>query len=275
MSFVLTSAIAKQRGLDLGLRIDDMDSDRTRTEYVKDIFDSLSWLNINCIEGPKDEYELAEHWSQYHRIHRYDLLIQQLYVQGHLYACRCTRKQIAERGGLGLHECRNNTIDPNELDVSWRIRLPDICRIQISDEIQGKRIVDLNSIMPDFIIRRRDGIPSYQIASLADDLHDGAGLIIRGEDLLESTAAQLYLSQVLDRPNFTDTVFIHHPLMKSDDGKKLSKSDGADALKVIREDGISSEVVFSIIAKRLGITVRVFDLESFADAFDPQLHLRG
>ncbi|MFT5918809.1 MAG: glutamyl/glutaminyl-tRNA synthetase [Granulosicoccus sp.] len=277
MSFVITAAIAKQRNAELLLRIDNLDSDRVQPDHVTDVFESLEWLGITWIEGPRNENELSDNWSQSNRILQYDLLINRLLDGGHLYPCDCSRKEIADRGGLGSlnHDCRNKTVDQSKLDVSWRIKLPEDCVVEIQDEIRGKILVDLKSAMPDFVIRRRDGIPSYQIASLADDLHFGIDLIIRGEDLLASTAAQSHLAELLGESEFSNSTFIHHPLIKSTDGLKLSKSAGSDALKTMRQQDMKPESVYEMIANHLGMESSVYDLNSFAEAFDPQLHLRG
>ena len=276
MSIVVTAALVKQRGLEMLLRIDDLDSKRVRFDHIHDVFVSLEWLGVSWSKGPANEVELSDYWSQSHRIDCYNELILQLLNEGHLYPCRCSRKEIEDRGGLGSleHKCRDKSVDPSQSDVSWRIKLPENCVIEISDESRGTLNVDLNLEMPDFVIRRRDGIPSYQVASLADDLHFGIDLIVRGEDLLESTAAQLYLAKILEKSAFGSSTFIHHPLIMAFDGGKLSKSEGADALKSMRQEGIAPDAVYSMIAERLGIRSVVYNLNSFAKEFDSQLHLR-
>ena len=80
--------------------------------------------------------------------------------------------------------------------------MPECCEIEVRDALKGTIKVDLNLEMPDFVIRRRDGIPSYQIASLSDDLEFGIDLIVRGEDLLASTAAQLFLAESIGEGSF-------------------------------------------------------------------------
>ncbi len=277
MSFVVTAALAKQYAAKLLLRIDDLDAERVRPGHVQDIFDSLEWLGISTDEGPQNEYELNQCWSQLVRVAQYDALVKRLQQAGHLYECACSRKEIADRGGLISmdHHCRNTQMDPKKTDVNWRIRLPETCVIDVVDGINGKISVDLNKEMPDFVVRKRDGMPSYQIASLADDLHFKVDLIVRGADLIASTAAQCYLAALLNRREFASSIFIHHPLMKALDGRKLSKSDGSEALKTMRHNGAQPELIFERIAGSLGIDRPVKDLNSFAYAFDAQLHLRG
>ena len=277
LSFVVTAALARQRNTGLLLRIDDMDSNRIQLDYVSDAFKTLAWLGIEWSEGPFNQKELSDRWSQIHRVHHYEVLIKRLLDSGHLYPCGCSRKEIADRGGVGSieHDCRANDVDPKQPEISWRIKLPKECVVEIQDEVKGRIDVNLKTEMPDFVIRRRDGIPSYQIASLADDLFFGIDLIIRGDDLLASTAAQLYLANQLEESEFGNSTFIHHPLIKANDGAKLSKSAGSNALETMRQQGVKPEMVYSMIATQLGMNSLVNDLGSFAKNFDSQLHLRG
>ncbi len=97
--------------------------------------------------------------------------------------------------------------------------------------------------MRDPVLRQRNGRPAYQIASLADDVDFGIDLIVRGADLLPSTACQLLLAELLGLTAFTRTRFIHHPLITALDGTKLSKSDGASSLKAMREAGIAPDAL--------------------------------
>jgi glutamyl-tRNA synthetase len=93
--------------------------------------------------------------------------------------------------------------------------------------------------MKNFVVRRKDGVPAYQLASMVDDLHFGIDFIVRGEDLWPSTLAQLQLATILEKPAYTSIVYYHHPLLKNNDGEKLSKSAGAVSVKHWREEGRS------------------------------------
>ena len=92
-------------------------------------------------------------------------------------------------------------------------------------------MTDLYRVMRHFIIRRRDGIPAYHLASLTDDVDFGINCVVRGEDLLHSTAAQLYLADLTGGNAFSNTRFYHHPLVLDDYGRKRSKSAGSISLK--------------------------------------------
>ena len=105
--------------------------------------------------------------------------------------------------------------------------------------------------MRDFVVKRKDGIPSYQIASLIDDTHFGINLIVRGEDLLASTAAQRWLAANLTTKSFLDAHFLHHPIAL-EGGAKLSKSAGATSLKTMRENGSGVSAVYHKLSEFLG-----------------------
>ena len=103
----------------------------------------------------------------------------------------------------------------------------------------------------DFVIRRRDGLPAYQIASIMDDIDMGVNLIVRGSDLISSTGAQLFLAKCLKDSFFTNAHFVHHTLMKNQAGKKLSKSSGGHSLKSLRNKYNSPTIVYQKIAEIL------------------------
>jgi glutamyl-tRNA synthetase len=117
------------------------------------------------------------------------------------------------------------------------------------------RSVDLHETMRDFIVRRKDGIPSYQIASLVDDAYFRINTIVRGSDLLPSTAAQRWLAEnLLSQNDFLDGSFVHHGLLPDSDGRKLSKSDGSTSLKAMRESGGNADNIFVRLSPRFGLT---------------------
>ena len=135
----------------------------------------------------------------------------------------------------------------------------------------GEVQIDLNEAMPDLIIRRRDGLPSYQIASLVDDQYFGVDLIVRGQDLLPSTAAQLFLAEMLGLDQFSRSEFYHHKLIAGKDGSKLSKSAGASSLKALRDKGVDTKAVFHKLSALIGMEPRSHDLQSFCTYFDVEL----
>ena len=107
--------------------------------------------------------------------------------------------------------------------------------------------------MGDFVIKRRDGLPAYQIVSLLEDLEEGINLIVRGQDLIASTGAQLFIAKYLNKNKFHDSKFVHHKLIKNNYGKKLSKSHGDLSLRVLKEKMKSPTFIYQEIAKMLDL----------------------
>ncbi len=114
LNFLLTEALAKRAGGTILLRIDDLDAERVRPEYVQDIFDSLHWLDISWQEGPRNPAELADRWSQHLRLARYHTLLGQLRELGALYACDCTRQTVEHC------KCVSRGLPFDKENVTWR-----------------------------------------------------------------------------------------------------------------------------------------------------------
>ena len=241
LNFLLTDRLAKATGTKLVLRIDDLDSERTRQEYLEDIFLSLDWLGIAVDEGPSGVEDFRANWSQHHRLERYARSVDELRGRGELYPCACSRQHF-ERFTRGTHTCRSGHGGVTTASTPWRFRIPEPCRVEVQQLDGTNEQVDLAASLPDpILVQRGSGRPAYQIASLSDDLDMGITWIIRGADLLASTAFQLHLAQLLDRPAFGAVLFHHHPLLADAQGRKLSKSAGASSLKAIREAGGSPD----------------------------------
>lgn len=231
VNFLLTQAIAQREHGTLFLRIDDLDAERMRPAFVEDIFDSLAWLGIAWQEGPRSLGELVSGWSQHLRIGRYNALMTALADAHVLYACTCSRKQAPD--------CPHRTAGlPLDVpDATWRLRIPEGCTVEILNWPGGSQRVRLDELMPDPVIRQRNGMPSYQVASLADDLDHGINMVVRGLDLLPSSACQLFMAQAIGAEAFGRVRFVHHALLVDERGEKLAKSAGAASLRAIRERG--------------------------------------
>lgn len=246
LNFILNWLVARLRGGRILLRIDDLDAERKRPEYVADVFDSLHWLGLDWDEGPGSSSsgaglvdEFGENWSQHRRLALYNNVLEQLRETGLLFACRKSRRDLEPFAGSYPPEFRDQGLSLDEPDVAWRVATPP------------------DFPMPDFVVRRRDGIPAYQVASLADDLHFGVTHVIRGEDLSASTAAQRFLAEQIGTQDFLDIRFLHHPLLTDAQGQKLSKSAGADSLKTLREGGGAPALVFNVLQAWPGFPVVV------------------
>ena len=252
-SFVLTQELAAQHDAKLLLRIDDLDRERIQDAYVQDIFDTLHFLGIDWDEGPHDLDDYKNRYSQVHRLPLYTNLLDQLKEGGHVFACTCSRAQLVQQNAGGAYPgtCRNKKIPLDTPGVNWRLDTAKEKILHLHTLNGEVEQYTLPASVKDFVIKKKDGYPAYQLASLADDLHFGIDLIIRGEDLLDSTLAQLYLAEVLGASAFLTTHFHHHPLVKDTAGMKLSKSEGALSLKHWREQGRSrAEVLRMIMGNR-------------------------
>jgi glutamyl/glutaminyl-tRNA synthetase len=230
LNFLITQKLAEIEGAGILLRIDDIDDERLRAEYLNDVFSVMRELGIDWQLGPTGSYDFKRNWSQQRRAHLYDALLQGLVDAQAVYACGCSRKELS---GHSLcdenHRCRQGQLPLHAPDVAWRLRIPMDTVVRFRDGIMGDLAVNLTEQIPDPVVRRRDGRAAYQVASLADDVHFGIGLIVRGEDLLASTAVQLYMAKVLHMESFAQVRFFHHQLIRADDGQKLSKSAGTSS----------------------------------------------
>jgi glutamyl/glutaminyl-tRNA synthetase len=248
LSFALTAALARKTGAKILLRIDDLDQDRVNLPYVQDIFDTLHFLNIPWDEGPRDADDYKNNWSQLHRVGLYKDVLQQLEDQREVFACRCSRSQL--QGGVYPGNCRNRSLPLDTPDAALRLYTDDR-QLSIKTLNDAAVSIKLPDAMKDFIVRKKDGHPAYQLASLIDDVHFGVDLIVRGQDLYPSTIAQQYLADVLNAVDFKSITFHHHPLIMTDGDKKLSKSAGATSIKYLREQGKTAADIYEEIGHML------------------------
>jgi len=256
LSFSLTASMARDTGASVLLRVDDLDRDRVEPAFVQDIFETLRFLDIPWDEGPVDTGDFEQNWSQVRRMELYDRALGVLRASGMVYACSCSRAQLANLGGDGGYPgtCREKGLSLDGPDVNWRLRT------------EGR---ELPVEMRDFVVRKKNGFPAYQLTSVMDDIHFGVDLIARGEDLLPSTLAQLYLADVLlvagmaEAAVFKTTAFFHHALL-AENGEKLSKSAGSTSIQYLRRQGASPTDIFSLIARSVEWEEPVADLYQLA-----------
>ncbi len=303
LSFVLTTALARKTGAKVLLRIDDLDRDRVNRNYVQDIFDTLHFLDIPWDEGPEDFAAYEKEYSQLHRMDIYRQALEQLEKSGDVFACTCPRTKTSHHDGsddIYTGICRQNGTPLNGENVRWRLHTSVERGLAIrtlagtfsgtpgetpgetpggtpggtSMESPGRTPVSsrVNATLPkemqDFIVRRKDHFPTYQLASVLDDLYYGIDLVVRGEDLWHSTLAQHYLSFSLKRDAFRDITFYHHPLLTDPQGRKLSKSAGEPSVNYLRQQGWEPADIYSRIAGMLGKKTTVGSWEELAKALE-------
>ena len=231
-SFLFTFLLINKHQGVLRLRIDDHDGLRTKQPFIDDLFYALDWLGIYWQLGPQNASEAFAH-SQGQRMEIYQHYIELLKNDGRLFACTCSRKSIGDYPNYpGV--CIDKQLPLND-DCNWRL-LPTTTTALFFDHFTQKQVslpLDHNLTHP--VIKRKDGLPAYQLISLIDDVDYGINCIVRGEDLLASTCFQLFLSHQLQLESFNHVKFYHHPLLVDEQGNKLSKSAGSFSLTDFRQ----------------------------------------
>jgi glutamyl-tRNA synthetase len=250
---------ARQHGGTFVLRIADTDAKRATDENYSAVLEDFRWLGMEWDEGPDVGGEHGP-YRQSERFDRYEAVAGKMVDDGHAYRCYCTPEELEERRKQARGERRTPGYDGrcrrlSEEDraafeaegrpFAIRFKVPDGRTIIFEDVVRGTISTDSNQI-PDFIIRRSDGSPTYMLAASADDALMNITHIIRGEDLIPATPRQLLMREamaVYDVP-----VFAHLPLIVSDDGKPLSKRWGDVAVSSYRERGFLSEAMMNYLA---------------------------
>jgi len=198
------------------LRIDDLDRFRIVPEASDQILFVLDKLGLHW-DGPV--YYQSQHIADYHAA------IDRLYQNGMLYSCTCSRKKLARLGSVYPGFCRKNTTIPPQ-PYALRIKT-DARPIHFIDRLQGEIQQCLPQTTGDFIIKRKDNIIAYQLAVVIDEQQQHITQVVRGLDLLDSTARQLYIQQQL---GLSQPEYMHIPLIVDSHGVKLSKQTQAEAV---------------------------------------------
>ena len=264
-SFLITKALAEKTGARILLRIDDLDRERYRPDYVQDIFDTLDFMEIKIDQGPKNLREFETEWSQVHRMDQYAAALNALRETKTMFACDCSRKKILQLDSSGyyLGQCLDRRLSLDKPEVAWRINTMESEFMTLTEYPDRK----VNALIPQdtafYMVRKKDGLPAYQLTSLIDDCHFGTDLIVRGKDLYSSTLAQLDLAEKLGLSSFSKTTFLHHSLIKGQKQEKLSKSEGATSIQFLRKEGKTRKAIYGILGKLMGIEEPVDSFEDF------------
>ncbi len=240
---------ARASGGEFLLRIEDLDPDRSKAEFTDALFQDLEWLGLDW-DGPV--------WRQSQRREVYDEALAQLAKSGRAYPCWCSRAEVAraasaphvgEEGPVYPGTCRDGASPKPGRQPSWRFRVePGVVRVV--DALHGELVQDVAQEIGDFVIRRIDGVASYQLAVVVDDALSGVNHVLRGEDLLSSTPRQVLLQRALGYPT---PQYAHVPLLLQGDGKRLAKRDGASTVAGLRALGWSPERVVGQLAGWSGL----------------------
>lgn len=266
LNFLITwSIVRKNKGV-LHLRIDDVDSQRLKNEYLDDIFKTLDWLKLDYDKGPSSTDDFFREYSQQNKIEYYRDKREQLTTT---YPCVCSRKKVQELYPNGRYHgfCRNQVINPAEGSYSLRLHVPNEAEVTLDNSIYKPA-----DVIGDFIVWRKDDLPSYQLASVIDDVDLKINFIVRGNDLFPSTIAQLFLAKCLDKTEFAEIQFKHHQLLTDSNGQKLSKSINSSPIKLLRESGKSSVDVINSILRQFNPQTQIVTLHDLLE-IDWESHL--
>lgn len=285
-SFVLTWLMARSRGGTLHLRIDDLDGARLRQDYLEDIFSGLAWLGLDYDSGPRDSADFQANYSQRLRRDAYQSALERLMfretgaglrgVEPRVYACACTRGDIRRAAGPGAvpgyypGTCRSRGWDLTDVRKVLRLRVESDREVTLRDANGGDIRLRPAETLGDFVIRKGQGEPAYQLGSVVDDASMGIGLVVRGRDLLDSSGAQGLLAEHLGYAGFLRAEFLHHGLFTGADGDKLSKSAGDVSLRAMRERMEGPSEVYRHFASLLGMDPRgISRAVDLLPGFDP------
>lgn len=252
---VWTWGLAQATGGRVLLRIEDHDRGRSRPEYERAILEDLEWLGL-APGGERRVLRQSDHDRAYGRAALH------LGRQSPVYACRCSRAEIAERMRAdGLEEwdelrypgtCRSLRLNPGE-GVGLRVTLGEES-VEFDDLRRGPQRQTPALQCGDLLLRDSQGNWTYQLCAAVDDTRQGVNLVIRGEDLLSSTGRQLMLAGRLGRKE--PPLFLHHPLINDGSGRKLSKRDGASGVRELRSAGKTPADLLGEAAFRTGLITK-------------------
>jgi glutamyl-tRNA synthetase len=261
---------AKKEGGEFALRIEDLDATRCRAAFVDLLRRDLDWLGLT-FDGPVV--------FQSQRADLYQAALEKLSGQGRVYRCFCTRTEVARAATAPHGPADDGPIYPRtcaalseaEADARSRSRTPALRFRAASgpqrflDAVHGPLEQDVERTVGDFVVRRTDGVASYQLAVVVDDAELAVTHVLRGDDLLGSTPRQLQLADALGLPT---PRYAHVPLLVGLDGKRLAKRMGPPSLSELREARLPPEQLVGLLAGWAGLSdgkpVRALEL---VDAF--------
>jgi glutamyl-tRNA synthetase len=267
LTFFTAAERACLAGGKLILRMEDLDPDRSRAEFAEAALEDLRWLGLHWDEGP----DIGGPFNPYVQSKRHKIYLavwRKLLQSRYIYPCRCSRKDLAAALNAP-HESARTQPDPlddepvypgtcrpaqsvpapaaveleNPEGFNWRFRVPDGEAIEFKDLNLGPQRFIVGRDFGDFVVWRRDGIPSYQLACVADDSTMGITEVVRGADLLKSTARQILLNQAL---GFINPEWFHCSLVLDEKGQRLAKRHDASSIRTLRQRGFRPSEVLAI-----------------------------
>ena len=236
LAFTACWLSARASGARVLLRVEDVDRSRARRHLEDQQKTELEWLGLtwDAETAPQRERDYLP-WLE--RL-------------AHRYFCTCTRRTIAEGGGRHPLSCRETGATSGAVRFALEERSIGFC-----DRVRGARVVRPLDF-GDPVLRRRDGVFTYNLAVVADDIADGVTEVVRGADLLDYTAVQIALWEAFGA---TPPTWMHTPIVLGPDGRKLSKSHGALGLSALRDSGVPASGVRRVLLRWLGLAGDDFD----------------
>ncbi|WP_082936269.1 tRNA glutamyl-Q(34) synthetase GluQRS [Halodesulfovibrio spirochaetisodalis] len=262
-SFLVCWLAARKAGGSLVLRIEDIDPDRSKPEFVEGLIEDLHWLGLDWDEGADVGGDNAP-YTQSESTMLYERVITALEDAGLVYPCFCTRKELRSLASaphmqdygnaypelcLRLSDDERRERERSGRRSSMRLHCPkdEIC---FTDTLHGDCHMSWKECGGDFPLRRSDGVFAYQLAVVVDDIRQGITQVVRGEDILHCTPRQVYLYELLGcRP----PEYIHLPLVLDHEGERLAKRHGHFELRKMREAGITAEAIVGYLAFHGGL----------------------
>jgi glutamyl-tRNA synthetase len=266
---------ARKTGGQFVLRIEDTDQERSTSESVRVILDSLRWLGLGWDEGPGVGGPHGP-YTQMERLALYREHAEALIRTGKAYRCYCTKEELdAQRAALKARDpkatfrypgtCRNAPERPGAPHVV-RLKVPETGNVVYTDKVFGE-VTTPNAAQQDFVLVRTDGVPLYNFGAVVDDVTMGITLVARGRDHMVNTPPQIMIYEALGhRP----PEFAHLPMMLAPNGEKLSKRHGAVSVTEYRDQGYAPHAVLNYLA-RFGWShgdQEIFSLDELIAAFD-------
>lgn len=248
----------RSQGGRMVLRIEDLDDRCRRGRWDALLIEDLEWLGLDWDEGPVYQSD---------RLDRYERAFEALRAQGLLYPCFCSRAELhaasaphaSDGTPIYAGTCRGLSAEDAarrraERPGAWRLRVPsaDDPRgdVAFTDRVYGPQHETLARDCGDFLVRRSDGVFAYQLAVCVDDAEMGVNEVVRGRDLLGSSARQMYLQDLLDLPH---PAYAHVPLLVTADGRRLSKRERDCDLGELRARFGTPEALLGMVAHAAGI----------------------
>ena len=250
---------ARSQGGKVLLRVEDLDPERSGADYERQIEEDLRWLGLDWDEGGLEA--AGGRYCQSGRSGVYEQYFDILSEKGLIYPCFCSRAELHAADAPHLSDgryfypgtCRNLTPEEaaekaKKRKPAWRVKVPDET-VRFTDLHYGPYAENLAAECGDFVIRRADGVFAYQLATAGHGGRRGGTEVVRGRDLIGSTARQLWLQRTLGLPS---PVYGHIPLLTDWDGRRLSKRDGDLDLARLREKWRPEEIL-GMLAEAAGI----------------------